>query len=236
MPKITILYDNRKDNHTLQEGWGFSSLIEWDGRKILFDTGANLEAFFANSEKLQIAYDAITHVVFSHKHSDHRTGFEEILKRLPPQIPIYLPKTFPNALIKKVPSQMPVQKMKSFQEIDTNIFSLVLRGGLFLYEQCLVLKTPKGLVILTGCAHPGIVHIIQETQKRFNDKIHLVLGGFHLFRNSKESVASIIEEFKRLGVEKVAPCHCCGDHPIQAFKESYKDDFIKIGTGTIFTI
>ena len=66
----------------MQEGWGFSCLVEVGNRKILFDRGADKEAFFANLQQLRVSLEEITDVVFSHKHSDHVAGLQEILGKM----------------------------------------------------------------------------------------------------------------------------------------------------------
>ena len=63
--KFTIIYENNKDNLALQEGFGFSCLIEWNNTKILFDTGGNQIAFFSNIKKLNIDLKNITHIISS---------------------------------------------------------------------------------------------------------------------------------------------------------------------------
>ncbi len=229
--KITILYDNRCDNEHLQEGWGFSAWIEFEGANILFDTGGDPAAFSSNAEKMQLPYEAITHLLFSHRHSDHIAGSSEIIKKLSQNVSIYVPKTFPRRLIKNKKATV----VRSFQEIAPNIYSLILKGGFWLYEQALVLKTPKGLGIITGCAHPGIVEIIKAAKAHLHDDIYFVLGGFHLLFTPAEKSAGVVKEFQDLNVQKVAPCHCSGDHLIRQFKTAYGDDFLKVGTGTVLT-
>lgn len=234
--KITILYDNRCDNCHLQEGWGFSALVEYQKHKILFDTGGDVSAFTSNAEKLQLSYNEITHVMFSHRHWDHLAGFKEIVGRLSKDAELYVPKTFPRLLLWTGATHLKkVKVVSSFEEIAPNIYSLVLRGGFWLYEQALVLKSSQGLGIITGCAHPGIVQILEAAQQHLKSDIHFVLGGFHqLFVPAKQS-AAIVEEFQRLKVQKVAPCHCSGDHLIRQLQDAYGTNFFKVGTGTILT-
>jgi len=97
---VKIIYDNCKENCDLQEGWGFSAAIYTGSSKILFDTGNDSAAFFSNSQKMGIDYEDITQVVFSHKHSDHVSGSNQILQKLKKNTPVFLPHGFP---IKKNP-------------------------------------------------------------------------------------------------------------------------------------
>ncbi len=78
-------------------------------------------------------------------------------------------------------------------------------------EQSLVLSTEKGLVVITGCAHPGIVRIVRRARDLEGDDLHLVMGGFHLGGASDEELRNIVESFREMGVEKVSPTHCSGD-------------------------
>lgn len=230
---IKIIYDNRKENPAMQEGWGFSCLIDLGHRKILFDTGADKNVFFSNLQKLCIQPDSITDVVFSHKHSDHVAGFVEVLGTVKKGARLFLPKGFPSY---QLPLHVQTVIVNEFKEIETQLYSFVLKGGFRLYEQVLALRTSKGLVVITGCAHPGIAHLLEVVKKRLASPIYLVLGGFHLFRKSRKFVDKIVGAFKTLEVERTAPCHCSGDGAIVQFQKVYQERFCNIGTGTILTL
>lgn len=230
---IKVVYDNRKENEAMQEGWGFSCLIDLGDRKLLFDTGADQEAFFSNLQQLGVQLEEITDLLLSHNHSDHVTGLPEVLKQLKKGTRLFLPKGFP------LPAESsPIQAtfVSDFAELGDQLYSFVLRGGFRLYEQALVLQTERGVVVITGCAHPGIINLLEEVQKRLGGPIYLVLGGFHLFKESGRSVSKIVEGFKSLQVERVAPCHCSGDGAIAKFQEAYGEAFYKVGTGTVIAL
>lgn len=238
LPKITVLYDNRCDDPALQEGFGFSCLVEWGNRKILFDTGGKGEAFFSNIQKRNIALNEITHVFFSHNHWDHTADIDLVLAKVKDNTPIYLPSPFSAQLEKKIPGHVEVKKVADFEQIDEEVYSLVLKGGYLctsIYEQAIILKTSKGLIVITGCAHPGIIRIVHEAQARLGP-VHLVLGGFHLHHSWKSTSAKVVRQMQDLKVEKVAPCHCAGDTAIGQFKKAYQENFIQTGTGTVIKI
>ncbi len=234
--RITILYDNRCGDAALQEGWGFSAFIEYEGSRILFDTGGDPHSFSMNAEKRGFPYQQITHLLFSHRHWDHIAGFQEIVKMMPSSTLLYLPKTFPWLLRRKAAQHLKTTVVRSFQKIGPDIYSLVLKGGFWLYEQALVLKTPQGLGIVTGCAHPGIVQIVEAAQQRLGGKISFVLGGFHMLFDPPERSAKMVQQFQVLGVERVAPCHCSGDHLIHQFQKAYGSHCLTVGTGTILNL
>lgn len=205
---ISILYDNRCDNPELKEGWGFSALIDFGSARFLFDTGGSAPAFFSNVEKLHIDLNTVTHVLFSHRHWDHMAGFKKLIPKLDEKTALYFPKTFSWRLRLLASRHLKtVRVVRSFEEIIPGAYSLVLHGGFWLYEQALVLKTRRGLGIITGCAHPGIVTIIKEAKKRLKEEVFFVLGGLHLFGQPELSPA-IVQQFHALGVKQVAPCHC----------------------------
>ena len=182
---IKILYDNQKENPKMQEGWGFSCLIEINNRKILFDTGADKSAFFANLQYLGINLENITDIVFSHKHSDHVAGWQDILSLMKKNVRLFLPKGFPTP---PPSSSIEAHYVSDFIQLDAHVYSLVLKGGFRLYEQALILRSNRGLVVITGCAHPGIIPLLETTKNRLDEPIHLVIGGFHLFRKSHKAV------------------------------------------------
>ncbi|HEY2810436.1 MAG TPA: MBL fold metallo-hydrolase [Rhabdochlamydiaceae bacterium] len=233
--KISILYDNRSHDPHLQEGWGFSALIESDGYKILFDTGGDAKAFAANAEKMQIPFSQITHLVFSHRHWDHIAGLLQVVEALNKDALLYIPRGFPWLLAKKAASRLKTTRVKDSMPIAPHVFSLVLRGGFWLYEQALLLQTPSGIGVLTGCAHPGIIAIIKQAQRYLQKPIAFVIGGFHLLYTSAEHSENIVKEFQELGVQKVAPCHCSGEHVIRKFEKAYGSNFLKVGTGAALT-
>ena len=86
----------------------------------------------------------------------------------------------------------------------------------------------KGLVILSGCAHSGIVNTIEHA-KEFTgvDKIYGVIGGFHLARASDEEIEKTIEYIKKDKPKYVVPTHCSGFRAIRMFAEEMPEEFIE---------
>lgn len=239
--KCTVIYDNRLADAALREGFGFSCFIEWNNQRFLFDTGGNKAAFLENIKKLNISIDTVTHMIYSHQHWDHTAGFEEILKRLPNNTKLYLPAKFSSKFIKKIPHQIEFNMINNFLKIAENIYSLVLKGSSLgidecfsLYEQAIIFDTSKGLVILTGCGHPGIVNIIEKATTLLPDRpIYLVIGGLHLHNSFSATSQKIVEKLKFFGAMKVAPCHCTGETASKQFQKAYGKDYYEIGTGSV---
>jgi 7,8-dihydropterin-6-yl-methyl-4-(beta-D-ribofuranosyl)aminobenzene 5'-phosphate synthase len=88
--RVTILYDAFGDSKDLTKDWGFSALVEHDGKRILFDSGNNAEIFERNVKALGVDLTKIDFAVISHRHSDHATGVKYLLK-VNPAVTIYVP-------------------------------------------------------------------------------------------------------------------------------------------------
>jgi 7,8-dihydropterin-6-yl-methyl-4-(beta-D-ribofuranosyl)aminobenzene 5'-phosphate synthase len=88
--RVTILYDAFGDRAGLERDWGFAALIEYGGRRILFDTGNNGDVFATNVRALKIDLRRLDFVVISHRHGDHTGGLTYLLS-LNPGVRIYAP-------------------------------------------------------------------------------------------------------------------------------------------------
>jgi len=90
LPRITILYDAFGKASALKKGWGYAALVEYAGKRILFDTGGDLEVFAFNSKLLGVDLTRLDFVVITHRHGDHTSGLQHVLK-LNPQVQVYTP-------------------------------------------------------------------------------------------------------------------------------------------------
>jgi 7,8-dihydropterin-6-yl-methyl-4-(beta-D-ribofuranosyl)aminobenzene 5'-phosphate synthase len=232
---VTIVYDNYQINSNLATSWGFGCVVKTPTKNILFDTGGNSSILLSNMEKMGIAPEDINIVVISHIHGDHLGGLNGFLKRNG-VVKVYIPSSFPNSVREEIRSRGAEHyDIKSSMQICKDVYTTG-EMGTWIKEQSLVLDTEKGLVVITGCAHPGIVEIVKEAKQMLPDKIvYLVMGGFHLSGTSDSRLKSIIKEFRKIGVQKVAPSHCSGDRCRDLFEDEYRRDLIKSGVGKIFT-
>ena len=108
--------------------------------------------------------------------------------------------------------------------------------GIQIKERALILKTAKGLVVVTGCSHPGIVPMVERAREVGKADIHLVFGGFHLLQQSESDIKKIIARFRELGVDNVGAAHCMGDAAISLFRQAYGPNFINMGVGRIIDL
>jgi 7,8-dihydropterin-6-yl-methyl-4-(beta-D-ribofuranosyl)aminobenzene 5'-phosphate synthase len=90
-PQITILYDAFGKDSAMQKDWGYAALVEYGGKRILFDTGNNPEVLAQNAKAKSIDLSKLDFVVMSHRHGDHMGGLAYLLK-VNPKVKIYAPK------------------------------------------------------------------------------------------------------------------------------------------------
>ncbi|HEY6252095.1 MAG TPA: MBL fold metallo-hydrolase [Candidatus Angelobacter sp.] len=126
--QVTILYDAFGGASNLKTDWGFSALVEYSGKRILFDTGNNADIFAANVKALHIDLKSLDFVVISHRHGDHTSGLNHLL-HVNPKVRIYVPaepfgvfgSTLPQGFYKSVDS-LP-GKMRYFNGAQPEAFS-----------------------------------------------------------------------------------------------------------------
>ena len=233
--RITILYDNYEFTNNTKAAWGFSCLIEGLEETILFDTGADPEILMKNVSNLKIDLQKVDKIVISHNHWDHTGGLDRLLD-LHSQVEVHMPFSTPAGDIEKIEHKgASVISSKNPLDICSNC-KLSGESGNEIKEQSLILETPKGLIIITGCSHPGIVEIVKNAKALYAKPIYFVFGGFHLKDHSAAEVKEVIHNLQRLGVEKVGPTHCTGEDAIQLFSEIFGDDYVQMGTGRVVEI
>lgn len=227
---MTVIYNNVPFNQDLKTAWGKSVFIKGMEKSILFDTGGDGSILLSNMEKLKIDPAEVDIVFLSHIHYDHVGGLDAFLRENNEAL-ICLPSSFPDDFRNKVKNRSAkLSSIKEVGEICKNVWSTG-ELGTSIVEQSLVLNTPEGLVVITGCAHPGIVEIVKFIKNYFGKNIYMVSGGFHLTSASESKITGIINELKKLRVKKIAPSHCSGEKAIELFKEAWGEDFIESGCG-----
>ena len=237
MLHITILYDNYAAVADVETDWGFAALIEYGAEKILFDAGTQGRILLANAAALAVDLSHIDTVVFSHEHGDHTGGQADFYAALADGVsPVtWVIPSFPEAIKQRAAAAGRVEECATFTEIVPGIFSTgEIRGPV--NEQALVVQLPAGIVVITGCAHPGIDGIVERARDHFGSDVLHVIGGFHLGGVSDARVGRIIDAFRRLGVARVTPTHCTGDRAIELFREAYGEDYLPGGIGRVIEI
>ena len=184
-----------------------------------------------NMRALGIDSQDVDVVVISHVHGDHVGGLAGFLEENHAVI-VYLPRSFPESIKDATrDTGAGLVEVDGPAEICEHVYSTGELGDA-IKEQSLMLETARGLVVITGCAHPGVVGIVRRAKELTGQEVHLLLGGFHLRDASEAEITEIIDAFRQMGVEKVAPCHCSGNVARRLFGEAYGTDFIPAGVGS----
>jgi 7,8-dihydropterin-6-yl-methyl-4-(beta-D-ribofuranosyl)aminobenzene 5'-phosphate synthase len=267
--RLTILYDAFGPRSALEKDWGFAALVEYGGRRVLFDTGNDAGVFERNVERLGVDLAKLDAVVISHRHGDHTTGLAHLLS-VNPGVPIWTPRE--GAFFKSVPPreflarhpglpeslryfdggdparwvtgtpwpQGQFRHVVSTTEILPGFFVLSTPshkpGTLEMNEVSLAVRTPRGLAVVVGCAHPGVETILARAAA-VDPRLHLVAGGFHLVRTPTaeiERVAALLHDDLR--VERVAPGHCTGEGGFAAFRGRFEERFVEAGLGAVLPL
>jgi 7,8-dihydropterin-6-yl-methyl-4-(beta-D-ribofuranosyl)aminobenzene 5'-phosphate synthase len=267
---ITILYDAFGKNASMKKDWGFSALIEMNGKRILFDTGDNPDIFAQNVKAAGVDLTRLDFVVISHRHSDHMGGLTHLLK-VNPRVKIYAPKegfgvfgsSLPSSFYRRaevLPPEMryfdgnPPTVMNfgkawpaaNFELIDKTtevapgltLIALVSEapGTKELKELSFAINTPQGIVLVVGCAHPGIDAIVAAAAK-INTHIHFIAGGLHLVVAPDPAIEALVASLKsNWKVAWIAPGHCTGEPTFAALKQAFGDRYLYAGLGTVIEL
>ncbi len=227
---IQVVHDNNSYAESLRTAWGFAALVTGTEKTILFDTGSDAALLRENLAKLALDPRRIEVVVLSHLHGDHTGGLTGLLQENP-HVRVWLPGSFPTRFKDVVRGYgATVVEVREPQQICRDVYTTGLLGRR-VEEQALVIRTVRGAVILTGCAHPGIAPVVARAHSLHKGDLLLVMGGFHLEWAFRWQVQQIVSAFRSHNVQYIAPTHCAGHKARQLFQQRYGAHYIDVGVG-----
>lgn len=256
---ITVVYDNNEYNRELETEWGFSCVVRHNGKSFLFDTGGRWfdrgdtdSIFFNNMKKLHVEPKEFDAVMLSN--IDHVGGMPAFLNKNSNVI-AYIPGSFHKMIGDKIGYLgAQVEKVIIGRKLFDDFYTTGELGER-VKEQALIIDTKKGIIVIVGSAHPGIIEIVEKAKKLFkkedvkvgsnfrksrskDDKkeVLLVMGGFNLREKKQEQIKEVIAKFKKLNVKFVGPCQNSGDKARRLFKKAYGKRFIEIGVGKVIRL
>jgi len=254
--RVVILSSN-----IAQEGigeWGFAALIEADGHRILFDTGARPDTVLKNAREMKINLSDIRDLVLSHSHADHTGGIMTLrrelakenagaLSRIHAAKGIFLERAGPSSGT----GDSRMASLKSEYERSGGTFAedsapVALYPGVWLIgpiprihpernwsgtgkvktpegfvedtipeDTSMVLDTDRGLVVVSGCGHAGIINTLEYARKAVRPApIYAALGGFHLMQASDETLDWTAEKLREFRLVNFIGAHCTGIEPV----------------------
>jgi 7,8-dihydropterin-6-yl-methyl-4-(beta-D-ribofuranosyl)aminobenzene 5'-phosphate synthase len=208
---VTIIYDNTSYQQSLRADWGFSALVEVKGRRILFDTGARGDILLGNMKALGIDPKSIEEIFISHPHADHTGGLSDFLRNNP--VRVVIPRSSP------APKGIEVLRVGEPKEIHPGIYSTGELAGL---EQSMAVESGSGLVVLCGCAHPGVGEIL-DVASQFGE-VKSLIGGLHGF-----------SDFDRIkDLDLICPAHCTMHR--SAIMRRFPETCLDCGAGRVIEI
>jgi 7,8-dihydropterin-6-yl-methyl-4-(beta-D-ribofuranosyl)aminobenzene 5'-phosphate synthase len=256
--KISILTDNHPGVNTPAEH-GLSYLIEFDGKRLLFDTGQS-DMFMKNAKIMNASLANIDMIILSHGHFDHGNGLDYLsgfhllchpgcfVKRYRKTERLYLglknsetelkskydliTSVSPYKISEKVYFLGEIPRLTDFESQTT---SFVREDGTPDYvpdDSAVAIILPEGLFIITGCGHAGVVNTLEYARKISGVTIlHGIMGGFHLKENNTQT-RETIRYLKENKLKHIYPSHCTEFPVLSLFYETFGNTPVK--TGTIF--
>ncbi len=212
--KVTVLYNNEA-LAGYRADWGFACLIAGE-ETVLFDTGADPDALAHNMNRADVDPCAVQKVLISHDHWDHTGGLGYVTAAGGVEAVYLLPSFGPEAREAAGPAR--VEEVTGPRQIGPGVHTTG-PVGTQIPEQAAWLETEHGLVLLTGCAHPGVDALLYAIQ---DGPVYGVLGGFHGWRGF-EAVR---------GIAFLAPCHCTQFR--KDFAERFPEAYHEVGAGSVF--
>jgi 7,8-dihydropterin-6-yl-methyl-4-(beta-D-ribofuranosyl)aminobenzene 5'-phosphate synthase len=104
-------------------------------------------------------------------------------------------------------------------------------------EQAVVVRTRRGLVVIVGCAHRGLINTIRRSIEVTGDgHVRTVIGGTHLAAAAPPQVERTVKELRALGVGRLVACHCTGFGPSAELRSAFGESFSPGGVGATFTL
>lgn len=242
--------------------WGFSALVEADGRRLLFDTGMRPDTVLLNAESMNIDLSNVEEIVLSHNHADHTGGLVNLRQQLSSRdeqalrIAHVAPAIFwerPRAseawsfapkkaafeaaggrfvvheqaaevypgiwLTGPVPRRHPEKNYGFWVEGQHRAGQVRSPDGLVEDDvpesMSLVINTEKGLVVISGCGHAGLINTLEYAKEITGAKtIHAAIGGFHLLQASDADLEWTGNKLLDLELGHLVGAHCTGLEPV----------------------
>jgi 7,8-dihydropterin-6-yl-methyl-4-(beta-D-ribofuranosyl)aminobenzene 5'-phosphate synthase len=237
---IAIVYNNIPGDQTydVEAGAGFSALIMFNEKNILFDTGADATILMGNIKALGLDITPLYAVMISHNHWDHVYGLPGVMAYAEQSPKVFVPNSAACAIRQQNPRAEVISVDKP-TEISPQVWSTgpieTKYNGMSLSEQALILDHDEGMYVVTGCAHVGVANIIERAKRLLGEKpILLLTGGFHLANASEREIRNISSRLRQLGVRDIAPSHCTGGSAMDIFKEEWGEHHVRLYLGHVY--
>lgn len=244
--------------------WGFAAIVEVDGRRILFDTGARPETVLKNAKELGVDLVDVKDVILSHNHADHTNGLMTLRREFAKTNPTALSRAHvgrgvfwsrpsnsgeANVMVKikaeyegaggvfveydepkeilpgvwltgPVPRIHPERNWGVAGTIGRVKTPEALVEDTVPEDMSLVAVTDKGLVVLSGCGHAGIINTLEYARQKIKAApVYATLGGLHLFALEDEKLDWTASKLKEFGLRHFLGAHCTGVEAVYRIRQ-----------------
>lgn len=146
----------------------------------------------------------------------------------------------PQQITKSVMTTGEVPMVTDYEVIESNLLMSGPRGmepDPLRDDLSLIITTEKGLVVILGCAHRGMInHILRARELTGIDQVYAVIGGTHLGPASEERLRRAIKDLHEMDVQKIGVSHCTGFHAASELQRSFQEKFFQNNAGTAFSL
>jgi len=219
--KLTVVNDNEPGEGLIND-WGWSTLLETEDWRVLFDADTDPAVIKHNFRVLGIDPGSIDFAVLSHWHSDHYGGFS-YLGEVRPGLKVYVPPG-PTSILRDWGLTPEVIREGTQPARD-----LVTTGpiGYLIREQAIGVEVDGlGWVVVVGCSHPGADSLARKVAELTGGKIHMVIGGYH------EPPRRVLDNLSEIA-EVICPAHCSGDTAKEYVRRKYPNKYCSVRTGSV---
>lgn len=265
--KLTVLMENTACCPGLETAHGLSVYLETDQHRLLMDVGPG-EEFLHNARTLGVDLEKVDLCAISHGHDDHGGGLRTFLE-VNHQAPVYLSKLAFGRFFSQreeisldpgLKGHPQVRLTEALTVVDQQItlFSQIPGDQLlpaanrtlldeqgpdsFLHEQGVLVREGDKLLLLGGCAHRGIVNILEQAKKLAGRYPDAVLSGFHLAAGGTGRCLADDDYLDALSARLLDTgamfytCHCTGTEALARLKERMGDALQGVSAGTVLEI
>jgi len=244
--------------------WGFAAIVEVDGQRILFDTGARPDTVLKNAKELGVDLANVKDVILSHNHPDHTSGLITLRREFAKTNPTALSRAHvgkgifwsrpsdsgeANVMVKFKPEYEgaggvfieydapkeilpgvwltgPVPRVYPERNFTISGISGRVKTPDGVVEDTLpedmslVAVTDKGLVVLSGCGHAGIINTLEHARQKIKAApVYAALGGFHLYALDDEKLDWTASKLKEFGLRNFLGAHCTGVEAVYRIRQ-----------------
>ncbi len=226
---ITIVVDDTSKSQKIKGIHGLALYVEAYSRYILFDTGPSDEVLRDNTEALELDLSMLDAVVLSHIHSPHIGGLPYI-GWVAPTTTTYIPFSSGPHLEQRV-------KKNSLEPVEVDELIEIYSGIVITqpiygppWEHFLAIRSPRGLLVFSGCMHPGVEKVFETIKHLLGDEIYGIIGGLHLYEAPDRYIERAIDYLIR-NVEVIVPLHCTGKRAVDYIRSKAPSKLVIAGAG-----